>query len=93
MKPSKEEIIEAIDKLIEHYSNYNTAQRIPPPYGSTCHVSCPLCTVRWSCSICPWLIIENTYCRKAQYHKNTTKQRLKRLNRWKKLIEKGSYYE
>ena len=101
MKKNLPELLKAIDKLIDHYSDYGL-EDIPPQYEDVeDNGCCPLCdfrdeihyrrtklSPRNTCEICPWGFFEKQWCYFTSYSRDTTADRLDRLNRWKKRLER-----
>ena len=88
--------IEAIDKLINHYSKY-APTGIPDSYGAMHIDQCPICIVYGTgatCDLCPWILFEGKHCMDFAtenqdimgprlYETGTAAERIDRLNRWK----------
>lgn len=80
-KKRAREWIKAIDKLIKEYNKDNY-------YPSRC----PLCYIseEKGCQDCLWIIFEGRLCDDGQdlHLERTYKERIKRLNRWKRKLNK-----
>ena len=102
MKKNLPELLKAIDKLIEHYSKYEMNE-VPPAYNPSeycplciflnvieckCKLEETKETIGITCAVCPWIFFDKVYCMDAEYDMDTTAQRLDRLNRWKKRLQR-----
>lgn len=93
-QPKPKCTLKAIDKLIEHYEKYPMDER-PPSYHHVGNKECPLCCVHiigasaTTCKDCPWTTIEGNICMDNRYMRASARERIARLNRWKKKIQGG----
>ena len=97
-KKEKDQWLEAIAELREHYENY-PADEIPLSYTKVMRRRCSLCRVAHSlhnllsgCNDCLWEKYEGRHCAARRppnisYHLHTARERLDRLDRWEKRIE------
>lgn len=85
------EYIPAIDELIKYYSHFKWWQK-----PKCREIDCPLCKIAGrdkngiaECDKgrCPWVVYEGHVCYAILFTCDRTYKRLKRLERWKKLIE------
>ena len=85
--------IPAIDKLIKHYKQWHLWEK---PEGM---FPCPLCEVngqayyninstRCCYNKCPWVVFTRDTCMNNKFKGDRVWTRLRRLNKWKKLIER-----
>lgn len=83
MLEHKDAILEAIDELIAHYNQFE-----PEATPESLADDCPLCdAARDRCHSCPWIIFEGYSCVVNRFDRDTTAQRLERLERWRAKIK------
>ena len=90
----RDAMLEAIDQLIEYYNQFK-ADEVPGILKINNAWSCPLCAFdglygKDDCEACPWVVFEGGSCNELSFKRQTTAERLERLNRWKTLILEAS---
>ena len=96
MKKNLPELLKAIDKLIDHYSKYEMYE-VPLQYHWATNEYCPLCVFGeslsdkiYKCYACPWVFFDGHDCQTPDFNFDnyTTKERLDRLQGWKKRLQR-----
>jgi len=81
--------LQAIDKLIEYYGQYEP-EAVPPTYREVTGAPCPLCasthgTGGSPCDGCPWVKHTGKTCVSQGYAFHTAAERIGRLEYWRPL--------
>ena len=84
----RKKYLNAIEELIEHYRKIKRGDKVSSPYD------CPLCEIinkckHASCDTCPWVLFEGETCLTKRYESDGKTKRIRRLNKWKRLIKTG----